>query len=70
MHKLRYTVIPKLPSFDLKPIELIDIHLSLVNSKGVLGVITLLLVSPTNLIFGFISTPYSDMLVDDALIIC
>ena len=62
--------IPKLPSFEVKSNELIVTLSSLVNSKGVLGMMILLLAYPINLIFGFISTPYSDMLVDDASIIC
>ena len=62
--------IPKLPSFEVKSIELIVTHSSLGNSKGVLGMMILLLVSPIDLIFGFLSTPYSDMLVDDASVIC
>ena len=53
--------IPKLPSFEVKSIELIVTHSSLVNSKDVLRMMIFLLVSPINLIFGFISTPYSDM---------
>ena len=62
--------IPKSPSFEVKSVELIITHSSLVDSKGVLGMMILLLGSPINLIFVFISTPYSDMLVDDASIIC
>ena len=67
---MRYRFIPKLPSFEVKSIELIVTNSSLVNSKGVIGMMISLLVSPINLIFGFISSPYSDILVDDASIIC
>ena len=62
--------IPKSPSFEVKSIELVATHSSLVNLKVVLGMMILLLGSPINLIFVFISTPYSDMLVDDASVIC
>ena len=68
-HKLRYMFIPKLSLFEVKSIEFIVSHSSLVNLKGVLGMMILLLVSPIKPIFGFISTPCSDMLVDDASII-
>ena len=70
MHNLRYMFIPKSLSFEVKSIELVATHSSLVNLKVVLGMMILLLGSPINLIFVFISTPYSDMLVDDASIIC
>ena len=69
-HKLKYVFIQKLLSFEVKSIELIVTHSSLVNSEGALGMMILLLAFPINLIFGFISTQYSDMLVDDASIIC
>ena len=62
--------VPKLPSFEVESIELIVTHSSLPNSKSVLGMMILLLVSPINLRFGFISTPFSEMLLGDASIIC